>query len=214
MFLAHVNLPSPKGRGGRISVDDFVARGVAPLSKGLAAELAPPRAVQQFSGTANWRLVWWAAIWHAVHANAARALFGFGYGYPIGDLNPFISPGEFIQTPHNDFFYSLAFSGWIGVVLFALFQWELLCLLRRSYSVTGQPFGLMCWGALLTISMFGDFFEGPMGAIPFYLLIGAALAPALVRADRSQTPKLSARPGPDLELTPARRLDGLVGQQG
>jgi len=182
MYLAKIDLPSPTGRGGRISAHSLVARAVAPFSPSLASHLAPPGNVTGFAGTAQWRLVWWASIWKAVHANASRALFGFGYGYPIGDLNPFIVPGAFIQTPHSDFFYALGFSGWIGVVLFGLLQIELLRLLWRSYKITCQPFGLMCWTALLAGSMFQDFFEAPFGAIPFYLLVGVALAPGLLCA--------------------------------
>lgn len=198
MYITHINLPSPKGRGGRISVDYLVARAVAPINRQLAANLSSQKAVGGFAGTAEWRLVWWAEIWHAVHASPVSALLGFGYGYPIGSLNPFIAQGDFIQTPHNDFFYALAYSGWLGVLLVVLLQAALYRLLWRSYRTTGQPFGLMCWAALLTMSMFGDFFEAPMGAIPFFLLIGIALAPALLRAG-SQAPR---RGGPSPNATP------------
>lgn len=179
MYVANVSLPSPRGRGGQFSVDALVARAVAPINKGLADRLAPSKDVVGYEGTARWRLVWWASIWGAVHADPARALIGFGYGYPIGDLNPFVEPGTFIQTPHSDFFYALGFSGWFGVALFVLFQAELLRLLLRSYRITACPFGLMCWAALVASSLFETFFEGPMGAIPFYLLVGIALAPGL-----------------------------------
>ncbi len=180
MYVANIDLPSPKGRGGQFSAHDLVARTVAPFDRDLAESLSSKEAVEQFAGTADWRLVWWASIWGQVHETAPSALLGFGYGYPIGDLNPFIEPGEFIQTPHNDFFYALGYSGWIGVILFGLLQIELLRLLLRSYSITGQPFGLMCWAGLLAGAMFDDFFEAPFGAIPFYLLVGAALAPWLL----------------------------------
>jgi len=180
MLVANINLPSPRGRGGQFSARDLVARTVAPFNRDLAESLSTKEAVEQFAGTAEWRLVWWAAILGQVHATPSSALLGFGYGYPIGDLNPFIEPGEFIQTPHNDFFYALGFSGWIGVLLFGLLQIELLRLLWRSYKITGQPFGLICWAGLLAGSMFDDFFEAPFGAIPFYLLVGIALAPGLL----------------------------------
>jgi hypothetical protein len=182
MYVANIDLPSPEGRGGQFSAHDLVARAVAPFDRDLAASLSAKEDVNQFAGTAGWRLVWWISIWGQVHASASSALLGFGYGYPIGDLNPFIEEGYFIQTPHNDFFYALGFSGWIGVMLFGLLQFELLRLLWRSYKITGQPFGLMCWAALLAGSMFEDFFEAPFGAIPFYLLVGIALAPGLLSA--------------------------------
>jgi hypothetical protein len=181
MYLTGINLPSPKGRGpGRISAPSLAARVAAPVSPKLASKLASPPDASHSVGTIKWRLVWWASIWKAVHADVPHALFGFGYGYPIAGLHPSISRGALIQTPHNDFFYALVFSGWIGVMLFGLLQIELVRLLWRSYKVTGQPFGLMCWAALLAGSMFQDFFEAPFGAIPFYLLAGLALAPALL----------------------------------
>lgn len=182
MYLGNIDLPSPETRGGRISADSLVARAVAPFNRDLAENLASEQDVNQFAGNAEWRLAWWGLIWGQVHATPSSTLLGLGYGYPIGDLNPFIEPGEFIQTPHNDLFYALGFSGWIGVLLFGLLQIELLRLLWRSYKITGQPFGLMCWSALLAGSMFEDFFEAPFGAIPFYLLVGIALAPGLVSA--------------------------------
>ncbi len=181
MYVTNMNLPSPKGRGGEISVDYLVARAVAPLNKAAASNLASAKQAKFFAGTAEWRLAWWAAIWAKVHANLPSALLGLGYGYPIGNLNPAIERGTFIQTPHSDFFYALVFSGWLGVVLFALVQFEVLRLLWRSYRITGQPFGLMCWAALLAASLFENFFEAPFGAIPFYLMVGMALAPALLQ---------------------------------
>jgi O-Antigen ligase len=196
MFLANINLQSPEGRGGRISVDDIVARAVAPVSKDLASQLAPPGAVVGYVGTASWRLVWWVRIWSQVHASMSSTLLGFGYGYPIGDLNPYIEPGYFIQTPHSDFFYALGYSGWIGVTIFFLLQAELLRLLVHSYKITGRPFGLMCWATLLAMSMFGDFFEAPMGAIPFYLLVGAGLSPILLRVKEKLTQAAVTPPSP------------------
>ncbi|HET8926148.1 MAG TPA: O-antigen ligase family protein [Candidatus Acidoferrum sp.] len=196
MYLADIDLPSPRGRGGQISVNGLVARAVAPVNKDLADNLAPSEDVGGYEGTARWRLVWWAAIWEEVHANPGRALLGFGYGYPIGDLNPFIEPGTFIQTPHSDFLYALGFSGWVGVMLFAFLQMEILRLLWRSYRLTSQPFGLMCWSALVAASFFETFFDAPMGAIPFFLLAGIALAPGLAPASAAlvQSKALIASP--------------------
>jgi len=179
MYVTKIDLPSPTSRGGRISADSLVARAVAPFNPSLAFDLAPPEDVGQFTDTAQWRLVWWLSIWETVHADASHALLGLGYGYPLGDLNPWIEPGEFIQTPHNAFFYALGYSGWIGVILFGLLQIELLRLTWRTYKISAQPFGLICWAALLAGSLFAEFFETPYGAIPYYLLVGAALAPGL-----------------------------------
>lgn len=184
MYATGISLETPTGRGSNlgtmISADYLVARAIAPFNEGLADRLAPPQDVDFAASTTEWRLVWWANIWFDVHERLSTTLLGFGYGYPIGDLNPEIEPGTFIQTPHNDFFYALAFSGWLGVVLFILLQIELFKLLLQSYRITGQPFGLMCWAAFLIMSLFEDFLEAPFGAIPFFLLMGAALAPAIL----------------------------------
>jgi hypothetical protein len=212
MYVMHVNLPSPKGRGGEISVDYIVARAVAPLNKTAASNLASAKQAHFFAGTAEWRLVWWAAIWARVHTSMSSALFGFGYGYPIGDLNPLIPAGDFIQTPHNDFFYALAFCGWLGVALFVLLQVEVLRLLWRSYRITGQPFGLMCWAALLTASMFEDFFEAPFGAIPFFLLVGMALAPAILARESAADLVLADCPTLDIMRVRQARRRGAKSQ--
>ena len=186
MYVTQVSLRSPNGgkTGGtvvrRISTDDLLARALAPMDKNAAEQLAPKSDVSFAASTAEWRLVWWAAIWAKVNGRPSTALLGFGYGYPVGTLNPQIKPGTFIQTPHNAFFYALAFSGWLGAALFALLQFEIARLLWRSYRTSGLAFGPVCWVALLTMSLFEDFFEAPFGAIPFFLLLGAAIAPALL----------------------------------
>lgn len=196
MVLLNVSLPSPRSTGGVISPRYIVARAVSPLSKSMAENLAPQQSMGEAVETAEWRLVWWAGIWAKVNSNRRTALLGLGYGYPIGELNPFIAEGRFIQTPHNDFFYALGFSGWLGVALFGLFQVEIARLLWRGYRATGQPFGLTCWAALLTSAMFTEILEGPFGAIPFYLLVGAALAPGLLvhNPDRARALGFSAPP--------------------
>jgi hypothetical protein len=191
LYVTNISLPGPRGE---ISANYIVARAVAPVSKSTASNLSTSQRANSFSGTAVWRLIWWAGIWENVNSTLPSAALGFGYGYPLGDLNPLIRAGEFIQTPHNDFFYALAYTGWLGVALFALLQVEIVRLLRRSYKVTGQPFGIICCAALLTASMFEDFFEAPFGAIPFFLMLGMAIAPALLARNRGQ----EARSGPAL----------------
>ena len=201
MYLSHFAIPSPKGRsGGKISVRDITARALAPIDKSLADKLAPTHDVSSFAGTAAWRLVWWAAIWHRVNASPSSAALGTGYGYPIGSLNPDIEAGTFIQTPHNDFLYALFYSGWFGATLFVLFQVEILRLLRRTFVITGLPAGLTLWSMMVTGSLFGDFFETPFGAIPFYLLVGVALAPALLRAYADTPSSRATRPSPPAAL--------------
>ena len=205
MYATNLSIDAPTGRGAKLgartSADEILARGIAPVNDNLAGRLAPSQDVDFAENTEEFRLIWWARIWEEVHNQMSSTLLGFGYGYPVGDLNPDIDPGTFIQTPHSDFFYALTFSGWLGVVIFFLLQLELFRLLRRSFMFTGQPFGLMCWAALLTMSFFEDFFEAPFGAIPFFLLVGAAIAPALLA---TRTKISGGMPAP-VSLTPKVR---------
>ena len=53
MFLTNLDLQSPEGRGGEISVSEIVARAVAPVSKDLAGELAPPVLSANLRGRRN-----------------------------------------------------------------------------------------------------------------------------------------------------------------
>ena len=179
MFVIDFRLPGPVTRGGEISARDLIGRAVAPVDPDLAAEYTSYSNADV--GTTVWRTIWWAAIWQSVNQDRTTSLFGFGYGFPIGELSPFIGEGEFIQTPHNVFLYALGYTGWIGVLLLALFQIELARLLWKAYRRTGQPSGIILWAAMLAFALFTPFFEVPQGAIPFYLIIGGVAGVSIFR---------------------------------
>jgi hypothetical protein len=111
-----------------------------------------------------------------VHESTSRALFGYGFGFRLGDLVPYLEDSA-TRTPHNVFFFVLGYTGWIGVLIFILFQAEIARLLWSVHRRSGQPFGIVFWAAMLAFSLFTAFFEAPYGAIPFYLLAGCACAP-------------------------------------
>jgi hypothetical protein len=174
MYAVDLEVPGPETRSaGTISVRDLVGRALAPIDSDLAAEYTANS--RNAENTTLWRTIWWAEIVISVHESAARALLGFGYGFPLGDLVPYLA-GEFIRTPHNFFLYSLAYTGWLGVILFFAFQAELVRLLWRSWKENGQSFGILFWATSLVFASFTAFFEAPYGAIPFYLIIGCAIA--------------------------------------
>jgi O-antigen ligase len=100
----------------------------------------------------------------------------------LGDLVPYLE-GQFIRTPHNFFLYALGYGGRLGVALFFAFQIALAKLLWRGWQRTGQPFGFLFWAACLVLASFTAFFETPYGAIPFYLIVGCAIAPAVCSQD-------------------------------
>jgi O-Antigen ligase len=173
MYVGDVHLPAPRGRSAGISIREIAGRGLAPLAPQFATQYT--ERVEAYAGTVSWRTKWWRAMWDSVHENQTRMLIGHGYGFPIGDLVPYLH-GDEIRTPHNVFFYALVYGGWVGVAMFVVFQVALARLLWQTYRLTGQAFGLSCWLMGLTSACFSNFLETPFGAIPIYLLLGLALA--------------------------------------
>jgi hypothetical protein len=119
----------------------------------------------------SWRTVWWHAIWETIHDDRVRTLIGFGYGFPLGDLVPYMKNSD-TRTPHNIFYYTLGYTGWLGVTAFEV------------YNATGQSYGITMWAAGITSATFSNYLETPFQAIPFYLLAGLAAAPVLKRYRR------------------------------
>jgi hypothetical protein len=184
LYFTNIRLPSPRGRAeedfsARQSVDRALAPFRADVGSLEAAEGGGGTDPQE--ATFVFRTVWWFAIWNAVHADWKTTLWGFGYGFPLGDLVPYLED-HFIRTPHNIFFYALGYTGWIGVIVFVLFQAAILRLLLRARHVSGDSFGVAYWIAVTVYGMFFPTGEAPYGAIPFYLILGCAAAPALQAA--------------------------------
>jgi len=174
MYAMDLKVPGPETRlAGTISTRDLVGRAVAPIDPDIASDFTENS--QDAQNTTLWRTLWWAEILISVHESPTRAILGFGYGFPLGDLVPYLE-GEFIRTPHNFFLYALGYTGWLGVALFFAFQAELARLLWSTWKETGQPFGILFWVTSLVFASFTAFFETPYGAIPFYLVIGCAIA--------------------------------------
>ncbi|REJ94627.1 MAG: hypothetical protein DWQ35_07810 [Planctomycetota bacterium] len=179
-----LSVPTPGRRGGELSAKAVVAQVVAPVSSSLADELTGGQHSKEvYAGTVNFRFMFWEALWHNVHSRVSWTLFGTGYGYPIWDLGPTM-PKEApeLRSPHNVFMNCLSYGGWCGVLLFYLFQATLVAVLWRVYRQTGQVFGL-CYIAMINVwALFDPLLGSPMGAIPYYCLLGLAMAPALSHA--------------------------------
>jgi hypothetical protein len=173
-FVTDIHLPGAATRGGDVRSRDIAGRIIAPMNPELAAEYTD--AATTYAGTVTWRTEWWRAIWDRINVEDTTALFGLGYGYPLGDLVPYLQ-GEVIRTPHNIFFYVLGYSGWLGVLIFFWLQTQLGLVLWRVLRITGQPFGVIAWVQTLTGAFFGNVFETPAWAIPIYILLGMAMAP-------------------------------------
>jgi O-antigen ligase len=207
MYVTNFAIPAPAGRFGTVSVRDMVGRVIAPIDTEAAETFTEDAGIN--TDTAMFRTVWWVEIWYSVNERPDRAALGYGYGYPLGQLVPYLEDLP-VRTPHNAFFFALGYTGWIGVFIFAAFQLELLRLLWKSYKLNGQIFGLLFWFAEAFYSLLTAFFEAPYGAIPFYVVVGCACAPLLLAEKRAP----SAEPVPlsPLHGTPlSGRLPGIRG---
>ncbi len=181
-YVTDFSLPGAAERGGSVSSREIVARAVSSVDPELAQDLTASKNTGFYAGTISWRTHWWAAIWDSVSPDYGldRALLGNGYGFPLKDLVPYTRHLN-IRTPHNIFYYALGYTGWIGVVLFFGLQAALFGLLWRVYRLTGQSFGIAVLVMTLLTAFFGNSYESPTGAIPFYLLMGLVIGPALCR---------------------------------
>jgi hypothetical protein len=57
-----------------------------------------------------------------------------------------------------------------------------------TYKITKQPFGIAFLAMCVSGAFFGNFFETPFGAVPYYLITGLAIvtAPATRRRSKGQ----------------------------
>jgi hypothetical protein len=177
--LAGIQLP---GRTGNpVSLAETLGRAIAPINADLARQFAPD--ANRHVGTADWRKNWWDAIWVSVHSSPMLEAFGHGYGFYLLGVLPEEQRGPSsaldTRTPHSVFYYALGYTGWVGVALFAALQLAILKLLWRAFRVGGQPAGVVFWVMGISMACFEESFETPYRAIPFYLLVGMAMAPAL-----------------------------------
>lgn len=178
-YIADVRLPGALSHGGIVSTREIVARAVAPFDEDKA--LTMTNNARSYEATAAWRTTWWRAIWESVHQDAETAAIGHGYGYHIVDLVPYLKGRYWLRTPHSIFFYALGYTGWIGVILLFLLEAAMVRVLWRAFLITGQPYGLVAWSVITAWIFFDSAFESPFRGIPFFLLTGIAMGPALIR---------------------------------
>jgi hypothetical protein len=177
-YALNITLPGSGSRaGGLISTREIAARAVAPFSPETAREWTGN--AKTYEETATWRTNWWKAIWASVHEDADTAAIGHGYGFPIVDLVPYLKGRYWLRTPHSVFFYALAYGGWIHVLLLAFLEAAIAAMLWQAFRITGQAYGLVAWSVINAWVFFDSAFESPFRAIPFFLICGMAMAPAV-----------------------------------
>jgi hypothetical protein len=180
-----LKLPPIAGRGGELSARGTIARMAGAISPELAVDVGGGRENSQFYyGTVYWREHWWAAIRSEVFKEPKTEIFGLGYGYPLAHLASRDVEKQGTRSPHSVFYFTLAYSGFVGVAIFFWLEICVVWLLWRVYKVSGETFGLMFAIYTLIGAFFGNVLETPQSGIPFYLLLGMAMGPIFLQTDK------------------------------
>jgi hypothetical protein len=183
--LIDLKLPPIAGRGGELSARGTIARMAGAISPQLAADVGGGRDNAQFYyGTVYWRKHWWAAIRSEVFKDSKTEIFGLGYGYPLAHLAGREVEKQGTRSPHSVFYFTLAYSGFVGVAIFFWLEICVVWLLWRVYKVSGETFGLMFAIYTLIGAFFGNVLETPQSGIPFYLLLGMSMGPIFLQTDK------------------------------
>lgn len=180
--LVDLKLPPIPGRGGELSARGTIARMAGAISPQLAADVSENRENAQFYyGTVHWREHWWAAIRSEVFKGPKTEIFGLGYGYPLAHLAGREVEKQGTRSPHSVFYFTLAYSGFVGVAIFFWLEICIVWMLWRVYKVSGETFGFIFAIYTLIGAFFGNVLETPQASIPFYLLVGMAMGPIFLQ---------------------------------
>lgn len=137
------------------------------------------------AGTRNYRLEWWREI-AAYTFGGDYFLTGKGFGVNLADDDGFqVTADSALRAPHNSHMTVLARMGVPGFMLWIGFQFAFGALLFRSIrksrqvgdtsSAAFQAWLLATWLAMLVVTSFDPYLEGPQGAIPFWCVVGLGL---------------------------------------
>lgn len=120
-----------------------------------------------------WRLVWWAKLLNESFT-LEHFFIGKGLGMSLAG-NDLTSVDENLRSPHN---FHLTIIARFGYIIFFFWVYWLYLLFKPLFAkqLTGKMLGLTCiLLAFIINGSFDVFFEGPMGAFPFWTLVGLLL---------------------------------------
>ena len=146
------------------------------------------------AGTIEWRTIWWDALIQDTLGDPTLLLVGRGYGPDLrevviargqGSLNweQGTEDGRPVRSPHNIAVTILARSGVLGLLAWLLMLGASFVYIIRATRRAGdrrqQLFGVWATAylaAMLLVACFGVVLESPFGAIPFFFVLGLAVA--------------------------------------
>jgi hypothetical protein len=117
-----------------------------------------------------WRLVWWAKLLNESFT-LEHFFIGKGLGMSLAG-NDLTSVDENLRSPHN---FHLTIIARFGFIIFFIWLYWLHLLFKPLFKkqLSGRMLGLTCILLAFVINgSFDVFFEGPMGAFPFWTLVG------------------------------------------
>ena len=120
-----------------------------------------------------WRLVWWAKLLNESFT-LEHFFIGKGLGMSLAG-NDLTSVDENLRSPHN---FHLTIIARFGYIIFFIWMFWLYLLFKPLFKkqLSGKMLGLTCvLLAFIINGSFDVFFEGPMGAFPFWTLVGLLL---------------------------------------
>ncbi len=120
-----------------------------------------------------WRLVWWAKLLNESFT-LEHFFIGKGLGMSLAG-NDLTSVDENLRSPHN---FHLTIIARFGYIIFFFWVYWLYLLFKPLFTkqLSGKMLGLTCiLLAFIINGSFDVFFEGPMGAFPFWTLVGLLL---------------------------------------
>jgi O-antigen ligase len=132
----------------------------------------------------RYRLLWWKNV--VIDTWEGNPVFGLGFGHDLAksfaqEYNPEGSEEFGVRSPHNIFLSVFGRLGLVGLAVWSAFCAVLLRETWRSlhHDADGMLWALWCslWVILIGASL-GVVLEGPMGAVPFWTLLGLAHQPA------------------------------------
>ncbi len=120
-----------------------------------------------------WRLVWWAKLLNESFT-LEHFFIGKGLGMSLAG-NDLTSVDESLRSPHN---FHLTIIARFGYIIFFIWIYWLYLLFKPLFKkqLSGKMLGLTSiLLAFIINGSFDVFFEGPMGAFPFWTLVGLLL---------------------------------------
>ncbi len=127
-------------------------------------------------GTLNdnkvWRLTWWAKIIDDSFGSANNFLIGRGLGMSMAEVNEIITEDDTLRSPHS---IHLNLLGRFGYPFFIAWLFWIYLVLVNIFKKTASQFSITLLAILTAFiinASFDVYFEGPMGAFPFWTFIG------------------------------------------